>query len=188
MFLGVSHGACVPNGAALRTSTEAGSFVEVKGWSGPAANLLQRDSFAHVRTCAKPSFTVTSGPHHIGGTTIGGMTDQHIPTARDRSILQGWPSDDPMVFPPGNTETDNRVLVADLIPPPFATVLAAGDVFRTLVKAGKIWHLRIQISTVQHADSQLWTEEKLQQQVLLINDGVIGRGSDEANRRNSTNT
>ena len=27
MFLGFSHGACVPNGAALRTSTEAGSFV-----------------------------------------------------------------------------------------------------------------------------------------------------------------
>jgi hypothetical protein len=149
------------------------ALAEVKGWSGPAANLLQRNSFAHVRTCAKPAFTVTSGPHHIGGTTIGGMTDQHIPTARDRSILQGWPLDDPMVFPPGNSETDNRVLVADLIPPPFATVLAIGDVFRTLVKANKIWHLRIQVSTVQHADSQLWTEEKLQQQVLLINEGVI---------------
>ena len=78
-----------------------------------------------------------------------------------------------MVFPPGNTETDNRVLVADLIPPTFATVLAIGDVFRTLVKAGKIWHLRTQVSTVQHADSQFWTEEKLQQQVLLINDGAI---------------
>jgi hypothetical protein len=78
-----------------------------------------------------------------------------------------------MVFPPGNSETDNRVLVADLIPPPFATVLAIGDVFRTLVKANKIWHLRIQVSTVQHADSQFWTEEKLQQQVLLINEGVI---------------
>ena len=28
------------------------ALAEVKGWSGPAANLLQRNSFAHVRTCA----------------------------------------------------------------------------------------------------------------------------------------
>ena len=105
------------------------TLAEAKGWSGPAANLLQRNSFAHVRTYAKPAFTVTSGPHRISGTTIGGMTDQHILTARDRSILQGWPSDDPMVFPPGNTEADSRVLVADLIPPPFAMALAIGDVF-----------------------------------------------------------
>ena len=96
------------------------------------------------------------------------MTDQHIPTARDRSVLQGWPLDDPVVFPPGNTETDIRVLLADLIPPPFAMALAIGDVFRTLVKASKVWYLRTQVSTVQHADSQFWTEEKLQQQVLLI--------------------
>ena len=51
------------------------ALAEAKGWSGPAANLLQRNSFAHVRTCAKPAFIVTSGPHHIGGTAIGGMTD-----------------------------------------------------------------------------------------------------------------
>ena len=43
-----------------------------------------------------------------------------------------------MIFPSGNTETENRILAADLIPPPFAHALATGDVFRALVKAGQV--------------------------------------------------
>ena len=147
-------------------------LAEKKGWVGPAADLRQRNSFAHVRACDKPAFTVTSGPHHIGGTTIGGLGDEHIPSAADRAILQGWPAGDPMVFPPGNTETENRVLAADLVPPPFAGALASGDVFRALVKAGKVWRLKTQVSMLQSVSPDLWSDEDLCAKVMLIEDGT----------------
>ena len=57
------------------------ALAEKKGWVGPAADLRQRNPFAHVIACDKPAFTVASGPHHTGGTTIGGLGDEHIPSA-----------------------------------------------------------------------------------------------------------
>ena len=149
------------------------ALAKRKGWVGPAENLRQRNSFAHVRTCAKPAFTVTSRPHHIGGTTISGLGDEHIPSAIDRSILQGWPEDDPMSFPPGNTESENRVMAADLIPPPFALQLATGDVFRALVKAAKVWQLKAHVAVLQSADPVVWDDEALGARVLLIEDGEL---------------
>ena len=149
------------------------ALAKRKGWVGPAENLRQRTSFVHVRTCAKPAFTVTSGPHHIGGTTISGLGDEHIPSAIDRSILQGWPEDDPMSFPPGNTESENRAMAADLIPPPFALQLATGDVFRALVKAAKVWQLKAHVAVLQSADPVVWDDEALGARVLLIEDGEL---------------
>ena len=107
-----------------------------------------------------------------GGGTIGGLGDEHIPSAADRAILQGWPAGDPMVFPPGNTETENRVLAADLVPPPFAGALVSGDVFRALVKAGKVWRLKTQVAMLQSASPGLWSDEDLCAKVMLIEDGT----------------
>ena len=36
------------------------ALAERRGWTGPAASLRQRNSYAHVRSCDKPAFTVTS--------------------------------------------------------------------------------------------------------------------------------
>ena len=71
----------------------------------------------------------------------------------------------------GNTEYENRVLVADLIPPPFAQVLATGDVFNALVRAGKIWHLKSKVSKLHSASSDLVSEEELNAKVMLIDSG-----------------
>ena len=55
-----------------------------------AKDLVMKNSFGAVRTLNKKSFTVTSGPHHIGGENVNSLSTEHIPTAADRAILQGY--------------------------------------------------------------------------------------------------
>ena len=77
-----------------------------------------------------------------------------------------------MVFPPGNTEAENRVLAADLAALPFAGALASEDVFRALVKAGKVWRLKPKVSMLQSVSPDLWSDEDLCAKVMLTHDVV----------------
>ena len=101
-----------------------------------------------ARSTGVPAKPASALSHDSSGIQTGSTPLGH-------SIRLPWASSHALGAPmSGNTETDNRVLVADLIPAPFAMALAIGNVFRTLVKASKVWHLKTQVSAVQHADSQ----------------------------------
>ena len=75
-----------------------------------------------------------------------------------------------MSFPPGNIESENRVMVADLISPPFAFQLATGSMFRALVKAAKAWQLKSHFVVLQSVDPVVWNDEALCARVLLTKD------------------
>jgi len=91
---------------------------KMKGWKDHE-KYWQRNSYGDARSIDTPSFTVTGGAHHIGAPTLGEMYDTHIPSWRERAMLQSL-KPEAVQFPPKTTETQKRQLVASVVPPLFA--------------------------------------------------------------------
>ena len=85
-----------------------------------------RNSFGAVRPLDRKAFIVTSGPHHIGAGNANSPSTEHILTAADRAILQGYEEEDLPRFLASPSETAARKMVADVIPPPFAKKMEQG--------------------------------------------------------------
>ena len=93
---------------------------KMKGWKDHE-KYWQRNSYGDARSIDTPSFTVTGGAHHIGAPTLGEMYDTHIPSWRERAMLQSL-KPEAVQFPPKTTETQKRQLVASVVPPLFPPV------------------------------------------------------------------
>ena len=95
---------------------------KMKGWKDHE-KYWQRNSYGDARSIDTPSFTVTGGAHHIGAPTLGEMYDTHIPSWRERAMLQSL-KPEAVQFLPKTTETQKRQLVASVVPPLFAACLS----------------------------------------------------------------
>ena len=88
--------------------------------------MVMRNPFGAVRSLNRKAFTVTSGPHHIGGDNVNSLSTEHIPTAANRAILQGYEEEDLPRFLASTPEMVARKMVADVILPPFANKMGKG--------------------------------------------------------------
>ena len=89
------------------------ALAQRNGWTSKAAkDMVMRNSFGAVRSLDRKAFTVTSGPHHIGAdNTANSLSTEHIPTAADRAILQGYEEEDLPRFLASTSETSARKMV-----------------------------------------------------------------------------
>ena len=93
-----------------------------KGWDNNA-RLWMRNAWGYVRSVDSPkgSYSVTSGYMLAGAGNIGDFGPQHILSADDRALLQGY--SEPPKWPADMPESARRAMVAQVVPPPFAEQL-----------------------------------------------------------------
>ena len=92
-----------------------------KGWD-PSQFLLQRNGWGGAKSVDHPSYTVTSGYMQAGAPYVGDFSQEHILSADDRALLQGF--DTPLVWPSDITESSKKGMIAQCVIPGFARVLS----------------------------------------------------------------
>ena len=142
-----------------------GALGERNGWTNKAAkDMVMRISFRAVRSLDRKASTVTSGPHHIGADNANSLSTEHIPTAADRAILQGYEEEDLPRFLASTSETSARKMVADVIPPPFANKMAHA-VYPHLRSKLSAHKLKAQLKVREKADLTYRQAQKAVEQV-----------------------
>ena len=82
---------------------------------------FQQNSFLRHKTVHSPAFTVTGGQHRAGAKTVGELSPEYNLTSAHRAILQGYGG---VRFPKDMKEQARRDMIAQIVPPPFAAVMA----------------------------------------------------------------